>query len=222
MKYFVYLCGHMSDYYKYNRTFHFEWSPGLQNDDRRQEDYSILESSPSGIIASIKMDGENTSMYPDKIHARSIDSKDHPSRHYVKGLWGGIKHMIPEGWRICGENMYAKHSIFYQDLESYFYVFSIWDETNTCLDYGTTLEVCRDFGLYHVPVIYEGKYDEKMLRDLPNWPEMDGQEGYVVRTYGSFKYEDFNKHVVKYVRKNHVQTDEHWMFQQVTPNKLRF
>ena len=211
----------MSDYYKYNRTYHFEWSPGLQNDDRRQEDYSVLETSPGGIIVSIKMDGENTSMYPDRIHARSIDSKDHPSRHYVKGLWGGIKHLIPEGWRICGENLYGKHSIFYNDLESYFYVFSIWDETNTCLDYGNTLEVCRELGLYHVPVIYEGKYDEQLLRDLPNWPEMDGQEGYVVRTYQSFKYEDFNKHVVKYVRKNHVQTDEHWMFQQVIPNKLR-
>lgn len=46
----------MNNYYKYNRTFHFDWSPGLQNDDRRQEDYSILKSCPSGIIVSIKME----------------------------------------------------------------------------------------------------------------------------------------------------------------------
>lgn len=211
----------MSDFYKYPRTYHFSWSPGLQNDDRRQEDYSVFETSPSGIVVSLKMDGENTNMYPDRIHARSIDSKDHPSRHYVKGIWGGIKHSIPTGWRICGENLYGKHSIFYEDLESYFQVFSIWDETNTCLDYGTTREVCKELGLVHVPVIYEGKYDEKMLRELPNTPIMDGHEGYVVRTYQSFKFEDFNKNVAKYVRKNHVQTDQHWMFSEVIPNKLK-
>lgn len=211
----------MNNYYKHPRTFHFDWSPGLQNDDRRQEDYSVFKSSPTGIVASLKMDGENTNMYSDRIHARSIDSNDHPSRHYVKGLWGGIKHLIPEGWRICGENLYAKHSIYYDNLESYFYVFSVWDETNTCLDYGTTLEVCKEFGLPHVPVIYQGKYDEEILRNLPNTPEMDGHEGYVVRTYQSFKFEDFNKNVAKYVRKNHVQTDQHWMFEQVIPNKLK-
>ena len=136
----------MSDFYKYPRTYHFSWSPGLQNDDRRQEDYSVFETSPSGIVASLKMDGENTNMYSDRIHARSIDSKDHPSRHYVKGIWGDIRHSIPTGWRICGENLYGKHSIFYEDLESYFQVFSIWDETNTCLDYGTTQEVCKELG----------------------------------------------------------------------------
>ncbi len=211
----------MENHYKYNRTYHLDWSPGLKNDDRRQEDYSQFIDSPSGIIASIKMDGENTSMYSDKYHARSLDSKDHPSRHYVKGLWGSIRHLIPEGWRICGENVYAKHSIYYDNLESYFYVFNVWDDTNTCLDYGTTLEVCKEFGLVHVPVIYEGKYDEAILKNLPNTPEMKDHEGYVIRTYGSFKYEDFNSHVAKYVRDNHVQTDEHWMFQSVTPNKLK-
>jgi hypothetical protein len=97
----------------------------------------------------------------------------------------------------------------------------VWDETNTCLDYGTTLDYCKELGLVHVPVIYQGKYDEEFLRKLPDMPEMDGHEGYVIRCYNSFKFEDFNKNVAKYVRKNHVQTDEHWMFQAVVPNKLK-
>lgn len=211
----------MSQYYKYNRTFHLDWSPGLQNDDKRQEDYSVLENSPLGIVVTIKMDGENTNMYSDRIHARSIDSKDHPSRHYVKGIWGEIKHLIPEGWRVCGENIYAKHSIFYGNLESYFQVFSIWDDSNTCLSYDDTLLLCDKLGLLHVPVIYEGPYDEKYLKNVPNLSVMKDQEGYVVRTRGSFKYEDYNKNAAKYVRKNHITTDSHWLEQKVVPNRLK-
>lgn len=38
----------------------------------------------------------------------------------------------------------------------------------------------------------------------------DTIEGIVIRNADSFPLEDFSKNVVKYVRKNHVQTDEHW------------
>lgn len=74
------------------------------------------------------MDGENTTMMKNYIYARSLDSNNHQSRNWVKGLWGEISYKIPENWRICGENMYAKHSIEYNNLESYFLVYSIWDE----------------------------------------------------------------------------------------------
>ena len=209
----------MSQYFKYPRTYHLDWSPGLQNDDRRQIVYDEFKNQK--IAVTIKMDGENTNMYSDRIHARSIDSKDHPSRHFVKGLWGGIRHQIPDGWRICGENVYAKHSIFYENLETYFYVFSIWDENNDCLSLTDTIDICDSLRLKHVPIIYFGDYDEKFLRTLHETPAMEGQEGYVIRTVGGFSYEDFNSHVAKYVRKNHVQSDQHWMFQEVIPNKLK-
>jgi hypothetical protein len=208
------------EHYKYPRTYHFDWSLGLQNDDRRLSDSTILESADE-IITTIKMDGENTNLYSDLYHARSLDSNDHPSRHYVKGLWGSVKHLIPEGWRICGENVYAKHSIFYEDLDTYFYVFNIWDENNVCLKYDDTLEVCTELGLIHAPVIYRGKYDEAILKNLPNLPIMNGHEGYVVRNSGAFNFKDFEVNVAKYVRKNHVQTDQHWMLSKVVPNKLK-
>ena len=209
----------MSDYYKYPRTYHLDWSPGLQNDDRRQTEYERLKKLP--IVVSLKMDGENTNMYPDRIHARSIDSKDHPSRHYVKGVWGSIRHQIPDGWRICGENVYAKHSIFYDDLDTYFYVFNIWDENNICLSLDDTIDMCESLGLKHVPIIYRGPYDEAMLRALPTTEKMLGQEGYVVRVEEAFRFEDFNKNVAKYVRKGHVQTSTHWLNEVMVPNKLK-
>jgi hypothetical protein len=36
------------------------------------------------------------------------------------------------------------------------------------------------------------------------------REGFVVRTEASFMEDDFGQNVLKYVRANHVQTDEHW------------
>jgi hypothetical protein len=206
-------------YYKYNRTYHLEWSPGLQNDDRRQINYEEFKKY-GDIVATIKMDGENSNLYPDYTHARSINSNNHPSRDYVKGIWGNIKYRIPDGWRICGENIYAKHSIYYDNLESYFQAFSIWDENNMCLDYDTTLDLCKEFGIVHVKEIYRGKYDEDILKSLIDLPEMEGQEGYVIRTCGSFHYDDFNDNVAKYVRKNHVQTSNHWLNEKIIPNKL--
>ena len=49
-------------------------------------------------------------------------------------------------------------------------------------------------------------------------------EHYSINVKGSndaFKYEDFKTHVGKFVRPNHVQTDEHWMNQAVIKNKLK-
>jgi hypothetical protein len=47
-----------------------------------------------------KMDGENTTIATDYIHARSLDSRHHPSRSWVKNLHGIIAHDIPLGWRV--------------------------------------------------------------------------------------------------------------------------
>lgn len=59
-------------------------------------------------------------------HACS-SSRYTPSRDWIKALHGQIAHEIPEGWRLCGENLYARHSIAYDALPSYFTLFSIWD-----------------------------------------------------------------------------------------------
>ena len=104
--------------------------PGMKKDDRMHADVEQFRGTT--IVVTTKMDGENTTMYRDGIHARSLDYKRHPSRDWVKNLHGKIAHEIPEGFRICGENLFAKHSIHYTNLPSYFMVFSVWDRC-TCL-----------------------------------------------------------------------------------------
>lgn len=206
--------------YKYPRTWHMPWSPGATRDDRVLGNMDHFADKP--IVVTEKMDGENTNLYRNHIHARSLSSGDHPSRSWVKGLWGSVRHNIPEGWRVVGENLFARHSIAYDRLDSYFLVFSIWTKENVCLDWEATVEWCELLGLHHVPVLFEGTYDEKLIK--ASWQPKNGDEdseGYVVRLQAEFAYEDFNKSVAKFVRKNHVQTTTHWMYDEIVPNKLR-
>ena len=204
-------------YIKYPRTPHLPWSPGATKDDRILN--SVEHFTHHYVVVTEKRDGENTTLYQDHIHARSIDSKDHISRHYVKALHARIRNMIRDGWRICGENLHYEKSIHYNDLTDFFEVFSIWDNNNICLSWGETGEWCEILGLTPVPVLWQGTWDLKALRNLQL--DLDKQEGYVVRSIYGFPYEQFDKHIAKFVRKNHVQTDEHWMHQQLVKNELK-
>lgn len=204
-------------YYKYPRTYHLPWRLGISSDDKILNDISCFYNMD--IIVTLKMDGENTSMYSDKIHARSIDSKDHISRHWIKTFWNNIKYDIPDGYRICGENLYAKHSIKYENLKSYFYGFSIWNET-TCLSWDDTLDFFSLLSIEPVEVIYEGIFDRNKLIELADNLDMNINEGYVIRNKNSFNYSDFSSNVAKFVRKNHVQSDVHWIHKEIELNRM--
>ena len=193
---------------KYPRTNHLPWSPGVNDDDRVISDLSFFQGKR--VIATKKMDGENTTMYCDHIHARSIDSRGGEDRAWVKQFWASISYDIPEDWRICGENLWAEHSIHYSDLPSYFLGFSAWNERNVCLSWDDTLEYFSLLGITPVPVIYDGIWNENSIRDLEKNLNWETDEGYVVRVADSFTYAEFRKSIAKFVRKGHVQTTKHW------------
>ena len=201
---------------KYPRTLHLPYSLGRTNDDKVLKDTTIFEGRR--VVVTEKLDGENSSLYQDYLHARSIDSKHHPSRAWLKNFHATICYNIADDEIVNGENVFAQHSIIYNDLETYFYGFSIWKE-DTCLSWEDTLKRFSEIGIVSVPVLYEGVYDEEEIKSL--FDESKNMEGYVVRLSASFKREDFTKAVAKFVRENHVQTDEHWMHKPVIPNKLK-
>jgi hypothetical protein len=199
---------------------HLPDSPGLQNDDRRIQ--SLNGFIGREIVVTEKMDGENTTMYGDHLHARSLDSRHHQSRDWVKKFWGTLNYLIPEDWRICGENVYAQHSITYDSLESYFYGFSIWDANNVALSWDDTVYYFEEvFHIEPVPVLYRGKFDLNVLKDLAESLDPLTQEGFVVRVTDIILFDEFDQKVVKWVRKGHVQCSDHWMSQAVVPNTLR-
>lgn len=206
---------------KYPRTFHLPWSPGVSKDDRILADLSKLQAA-NQIVVTVKQDGENTTLASDYAHARSIEYNPHPSRSWVKALHAKIAGDIPKGWRICGENLYAKHSIKYEHLIDFFQVFSIWDEHNWCLNWDETVEWCKLLGLTVIPTLYVGKWEETKLRNLyhPIFNQ-DPCEGYVVRVFERFHYREFKDCVGKFVRADHVQSHGHWSHRQIEANKLQ-
>ncbi|NBM20400.1 RNA ligase family protein [Streptomyces sp. GC420] len=199
----------------YPRTPHLPWSPGAASDDVRAGDLTGLAGRE--VVVTEKLDGENTTLYSDGLHARSPDSGHHPSRAWVKGLQGRIGAAIPPGWRVCGENLYARHSIAYTDLESWFYGFSVWDGER-CLDWDRGVRFLRRLGIPAPRVLWRGTFDERALRALR--PDPARQEGYVVRTAEGFGQEDFGLRVAKWVRPGHVTTGTHWMHAAVVENGL--
>ncbi|MFE3585930.1 RNA ligase family protein [Streptomyces niveus] len=199
----------------YPRTVHVPWSPGVGSDDVRGGDLDGLRGRE--VVVTEKMDGENTTLYRDGLHARSLDSGHHPSRAWVKGLQGRIGALVPDGTRVCGENLYARHSIAYEELESWFYGFSVWDG-EWCLGWDETVRVLRRLGIPSPRVLWRGVFDERALRGLKLDPAR--QEGYVVRTVEGFVREEFGRRLAKWVRPHHVQTDTHWMHAAVVENGL--
>ncbi|GLS26246.1 RNA ligase family protein [Marinibactrum halimedae] len=206
----------MTNRRKYPRTPHLPWSPGFNHDDVRTLNVKAFEGKR--IVVTEKMDGENTILYRDGLHARSLDSRHHPSRDWVKQWHSTIAHEIPKGWRVCGENLYAQHSITYTDLLSYFYGFSLWNDKNYCLGWEETLEWFDLLNIAVPTVFYHGIWDEELIKAIS--VNEQKVEGYVVRIVESFAYDAFSRSVAKWVRSNHVQTDEHWMFMELVPNGL--
>ena len=205
---------------KYPRTRHAVWSRTIGDDDKVHT--SMEQFAGREVVVTEKMDGESCSIYHGGIsHARSIDSRHHSSRDWVRAFAGKVGHLIRPGFRLCGENMYAEHSIAYDDLESYFLGFSVWDDRNVKLAYDDGLALMREWGVTPVRELYRGVYDEDLIKRLWTPESASRVEGYVIQVVEEIPYEDFGTYVAKFVRPRHVQTDEHWMSKAVVPNKLK-
>lgn len=206
--------------YKYGRTPHLPFSEGIGDDDKvLQSDNHFYDMS--NVVVTVKMDGENTTVYPDgSCHARSIDSIH---RDYHSWLIRDIQrwcYSLPDEYRVCGEYLYAKHSIKYNHLPSYFMCFSIWNREE-CLSWEETKGIAEKLNICLVPELYIGRYDSDMVLKLAKEVVSNGQEGIVVRNADKYDLSNMKNNIAKYVRKNHVQTNEHWSQQRIERNELK-
>jgi len=210
---------------KYPRTYHLPWSQTVASDDKRLLSTDCF--SGKEVQISIKKDGEQTGMYSDYMHARSLNSKHNFTRDWAKKMHSILKFDIPEGWIFSFENLAYYHSIEYNDLESFCYLLNIWKDDGFCLHQDEVDEYAQKLDLAQPEVLYRGIYDENIISKLhldKNIIDLEKEEGYVIRTVEPFHRDNFQQHVAKFVRANHVQPtqngeDEHWL-KRTYPNKL--
>jgi hypothetical protein len=201
---------------KYNRTYHLPFSLGTTNDDRISNDVSSLIGVD--IVITEKLDGENCGMTNDGVYARSHAafttsawSREVRQLHELK-----VKGQLEEDVFIFGENMEGIHSIEYANLKSYFYIFGVRDN-NIWIPWKSVEEYSYLLDIPTVPVLFKGRIEsEKELKELVEKlvsepSELGGErEGIVIRNAGMFHNDDFKDNVMKWVRKDHVQTTTHW------------
>lgn len=215
----------MEDNTKYPRTYHLPFSPGATSDDKKfDNDYFDLFYDKEVVITE-KLDGENSALTRENVYSRSHAV---PTRSpWSVNLWGNtgihwrIKDAIGSKEILYGENLYGIHSIEYSNLPAYFFLFAIRDDERW-YSWDEIVEYSAILNIPTVPELYRGTFKdpaqfERTIENLATQPSAfgDTREGVVVRVADEFPIvyggeNNFRFNVAKYVRANHVQTDEHW------------
>lgn len=203
---------------------HLPWS---QEEARQQkwlttkEAEEMLDGERGKLVITEKMDGANACITSDKVYARSHSGEPHRDEwdYLKKRHREELMHQIGDNVAVFGEYLYARHSIKYEDLPSYFLVFGVYYNGVWC-DWSTVKTVADKLGLETVPVIdtvvRDDKNTQEIIESVAREPEGEShygrvREGYTVRDQEGFHIDKLTDNMAKCVRENHVQTDElHW------------
>jgi hypothetical protein len=173
------------------------------------------------IVITEKLDGSNICLTNDSVFSRSHSSPaTHKSFDPLKKMHSYMRYEIPDGISIFGEWCYALHSIEYRMLQNYLNIFGVRDDnTGEWVDWDEVELWAEMLGVVTVPVILRGVISNKddlrdLIVDLSNLSSVYGpeREGVVIRTVAPPTVNEVNQleGLGKWVRENHVQTDEHW------------
>lgn len=207
---------------KYPRSFHLPWSPGGTRDDKRMASVAGLVGAE--IVVTEKLDGSNMALTREAVFARSHSGPpSHPSFAWAKALQARVGGQIDPGVTLFGEYCYAVHSIVYEELPGYFFLFGVRDDdTGTWWEWDLVKAQAELLELRVVPELYRGVVEseaglERLIRGVGGGRSVYGgeREGVVARVTRGFDDDEFGRALGKYVRADHVQTDEHWMFQEL-------
>lgn len=204
---------------KFPRIPHLPWSPGGTRDDRRLKDVDHLRSRP--VVVTEKLDGSNLCLTYESVFARSHSgAPKHSSFDAAKALHAQVSPCIPEYLSLFGEWCYAVHSIRYSKLPHYFHLFGVRDDVaKVWLSWEEVETWAYEIGVPTVPRI-TNTHSAHLLEKNAGFLDAGSAygkeiEGYVVRLEGPYADEVFEQFTAKWVRKDHVQTDEHWSHREV-------
>lgn len=205
---------------KYPKTLHVPFSKGITTGDRMcgEEWFNYLKNKT--LVLTEKLDGSQSYICKNGVFARShATTTTNPwdvNLFERGGVYDQIKNLLSEDEGIYGENLYAIHSIEYDNLDDLFYMFAARNN-DRWYSWEEVVELSKILGIKHVPVLEIRRFNSiSELESTVNTIMQNGSkygkeiEGVVIRNADSFPIDDFQRNVVKYVRENHVQTDSHW------------
>ena len=202
---------------KYPSTLHWIHSPEVHRDDnvhQHPENFVGVE-----VVISEKLDGGNTCLCAGEVYARST------GQPATQGWFAMVKKH--HAWKtmgidpsICvyGEDLYGVHSIAYDAVreDETYRVFNI-REGDQWLSWDDVGVLAKSLDVPMVPTLFRGTFSSvqeitKWMQAQINEPSRIGgkREGFVMRHADSFTNSEFQSRVAKFVRKGHVQTDQHW------------
>jgi ATP-dependent RNA circularization protein (DNA/RNA ligase family) len=204
---------------KYPHTPHWPWSLSKHRDDSVHPNPSHFLNK--WCVITEKLDGGNTKLFNGEVYARSVATPATQGWFDMVKKYHGYKSKYYKDYVFCGEDIYGVHSIKYNPVrpEETFYLFGVLDlYDNTWLSWTEIEDIANEMDIKTVPVIQYGQYDSVdqityYFEELMKYGSKLGptKEGMTMRICHAFR-EDTNTfmNMCKYVRENHVQTDEHW------------
>ena len=201
---------------KYPRTPYWPHSPTIGRGDTVHSDPDRFVGRP--VVVTEKLDGSNVLIHRGKVYGRSVAAE-------ATNKWLAMvkKH---HAWKVTepdvylyGEDIYGVHSIEYGPVreDETFCAFALRDPDGAFRSVAELERFVAERDIPLVPVLYRGELDSLVkLRELIRCEHakrsvLGGErEGVVVRTAEGFPSSDFARNVCKSVRRDHVQTDQHW------------
>ena len=200
---------------KYPRTSYWPWSPQIPADGLQVADPSVFVGLE--VVVTEKLDGSNTLLHRGEVYGRSVSTPSTaPWRAMVK------KH---HAWKLAdsddllyGEDIFGVHSIEYGPVaeDRTLYAFAL-RRRERFESFDEVRDLAKRLDIAVVPVVWRGRFGSvNAIRELvaeahTRASHLGGQrEGVVIRPAAGFPAADFGSLVCKSVRRDHVQTDEHW------------
>jgi len=169
----------MNQIYKYPRTKHLSGSKIQPGDEDLDNNTKFELISNKNYVIEEKMDGANSA-----ISFIGNDLKLQSRGHYLTGgyrerhfdlfkTWANnwtyqLRNLLGERYVMYGEWIYAKHTIYYDNLPHYWMEFDIFDtEKGIYLDTNTRHNMLKDYNFIHSVKVLEN-VDVKTKEDLYN------------------------------------------------------
>lgn len=212
---------------KYCRTLHFNFSPEIHDDDKVVHMKNLGNFLNREYVILEKLDGQNnclkgletiTNSYPGVFARTHAQETKLPWDHILISWYHNNKYNLKDNIWYFVENLFAEHSIKYEKLDFYFFLFNLYNPINNMfLSWDEVEFEAKRLGLKTPKVLFRGTFNS--MSEVKQWMDREirfpseygeEREGFVMRPVEAFNANDFSKVVGKYVRKGHVQTDEHW------------